>query len=290
MGHGMSEQTPERTTLTINWAQIAGGALAAVTSAFLLAGLKSLGSYGTLVGAAMGSVIASTAAAIYGHYLNASRQRLAEAARRARGRHPGPSPVPPAQDEHPDDPAPPVVDETDGPAPAPSPVPPSRKRFRPAHAVLLGVVAFVLSVGGIFAFEQLSGQSVAAERQGSTATVNPGVFGNEVTSTPSTPTGTPSPTGTATSTDTATATATASGSATATATDDPTSGSTATRSSSPTGGSSSTSSSASSSTSSSSGDATAQPDDAAAPTPTSGGSDAALAQPSGTPTTDPTAG
>ncbi|NIZ92724.1 hypothetical protein F1544_17180, partial [Kineosporiaceae bacterium B12] len=96
----MSEQTSPRTTLTINWIGIAGGALAAVTSAVALAGLKSLGSYGPLVGAAVGSVLASTAAAIYNWSLTRSRERIAEAARRARERrapnHPGgPEATPP---------------------------------------------------------------------------------------------------------------------------------------------------------------------------------------------------
>lgn len=223
----MSEQTPQRTTLTINWLQIAGGAGAAVTSAFLLASLKSLGTYGTLVGAALGSVIASTAAAVYGHYLNVSRERVVEAARRARERRTGP--VPPAQDEHPDRTEPPVGDGE--PAPGPAPVPgPQRRRFRARHAVLLGVAAFVLSVGGIFVVESVSGTSVAATVQGDTATTEKGIFGNELPR--STPTPTPVDTGTATpeatgtesatATDTATATESATGSATESATSSPT--------------------------------------------------------------------
>jgi hypothetical protein len=279
----MSEQNPERTTLTINWAQIAGGALAAVTSAFLLAGLKSLGSYGTLVGAALGSVIASTAAAIYGYTLNRSRERLAEATRRARDRRTGPSPVPPAQDEHPDNAAPPLEDEGD-PAPVPAPVPLPRKRFRPVHAVILGAVAFVLSVGGIFAWEQLSGESVAAVRQGSTSTVNPGIVGNEITSTPTTPTPTATATDSPTSTETGTGTPTEDPTGSATATDDPTSTSTAT--STP---STSRSSSSSSSSSSATSGSTAQEDDALG-TSTADSSDAALVEPTGTPTTAPDAG
>ncbi len=131
----MSEQTPPtRTTLTINWLQIAGGAGAAVTSAVLLAGLKSLGTYGTLVGAALGSVIASTAAAVYGHYLGASRDRVLEAARKARERRTGP--VPPAQDEHPDRADPPVEEGQPVPTPgSPTPEPPRRKGFRARNAV-----------------------------------------------------------------------------------------------------------------------------------------------------------
>jgi hypothetical protein len=82
MGGGMSEQTPQRTTLTINWIGIAGGALAAVTSAVALAGLRSLGTYGPLLGAAIGSVLASTAAAVYNWSLQRSRERIAEAAPR----------------------------------------------------------------------------------------------------------------------------------------------------------------------------------------------------------------
>jgi hypothetical protein len=286
MGDGMSEQTPQKTTLTINWLQIAGGAGAAVTSAVLLAGLKSLGTYGTLVGAAMGSIIASTAAAVYGHYLNASKDRVVDVARRARDRRTGTvPPVPAPQDDHPEPADPPVPDEgADEGTPTPGPPePPRRKRFRPVHAVVVGVAAFVLAVGGIFVWEQVSGESVAATRQNSTATVNKGVFGNEVTSSATTtPTETATPTDTATSTETGTSTETST--ETSTATDSATAESTETATDTATSTSTRTSTSTSTAQQSESG---SEDDAASTPTSSADSSDAALSEPTGTATTAP---
>ena len=58
----------------INWIQVVAGALAAVSSAVLL---STLGVAGTMIGAALGSVIASVASAWYGRGLDASRQQVA---------------------------------------------------------------------------------------------------------------------------------------------------------------------------------------------------------------------
>lgn len=274
----MSEQTNRSTGLTINWLQIAGGALAAITSAVALAGLKSLGTYGTLVGAAVGSIAASTAAAIYNHYLNVSRDRLAEAAHRARERRTGPVPTP--QDDHPDPVDPPVLDPDDEvPAPVPVPPPLRRKRFRGRHAVLLGVAAFVLSVGGIFVYEQASGTSVAAERGGATTTQDgesTSIIGTPVTQAPATPTPEVTPTGTATDTATPTATESGSASESPTATTEATPTSSATATSSPT----SARSQGASPTSSATAEPTTDPDVTVE-------EDSALAAPTGTPTATP---
>jgi len=272
----MSEQTNRRTGPTINWLQIAAGALAAITSAVALAGLKSLGTYGTLVGAAVGSVAASTAAAVYNHYLNVSRARLAEAAHRARERRTGPVPTP--QDDHPDPVGPPVLDPDDEVVPPiPTPVPMRRKRFRGRHAVLLGVAAFVLSVGGIFVYEQASGTSVAAERGGTSATqdgVSTGIIGTTVTQAPATPT--PTPTGSSSATSTGTPTESASATESPSATDAPTATSSPTGSPSPT----STRSQGSTATSSATEDPTTDPDATVE-------EDSALAAPTGTHTAAP---
>lgn len=280
---GMSTQPNERTGLTINWLQIAGGALAAITSAVALAGLKSLGTYGTLVGAAVGSIAASTAAAIYNHYLNASRERLADAARRARERRTGPVPTP--QDDHPDPVDPPVVDTDDEPLPGPVPVPGPRRRFRGRHAVLLGAAAFVLSVGGIFVYEQASGTSVAAERGGTTVSedgVSSGVLGTTVTQAPATPVETQTPTSSPTDTATETSTATESSS-----TDDPSATSEATSTSTETSTSTSSPTASRTPAATPSASATATSD----PTTTDGGAavqeDSALGLPTGTPTAAP---
>jgi hypothetical protein len=58
----------------INWVQVVAGALAAVSSAVLL---STLGVAGTVIGAALGSVIASVASAWYSRGLDASRQQVA---------------------------------------------------------------------------------------------------------------------------------------------------------------------------------------------------------------------
>ncbi|MFB9375457.1 hypothetical protein ACFFKU_05385 [Kineococcus gynurae] len=227
----MSDQTQQRTTLTINWVQIAGGALAAVTSAVLLAGLKSLGTYGTLVGAAVGSVAASTAAAVYSHYLAASRDRVVETTRRLRR----PQPVPDDPDQSSDDDLPVLEDQAEG-GPAPQDPPPgapdpARRRWRARHSVLLGVVAFVLAVGGIATYEVVTGSSVSAQVQGTTSSddgVSTGVFGNSITQAPATPVVTDTPTESGTPTTATTDSPTTSPTATGTATDGTTASSTAT--------------------------------------------------------------
>ncbi len=58
----------------VNWIQVLAGALAAVSSAVLL---STLGVAGTVIGAALGSVIASVASAWYSRGLDASRQQVA---------------------------------------------------------------------------------------------------------------------------------------------------------------------------------------------------------------------
>jgi hypothetical protein len=69
----MSDET-EDSRPGINWIQVIAGALAAVSSAVLL---STLGVAGTVIGAALGSVIASVASAWYGRGLDVSRQQVA---------------------------------------------------------------------------------------------------------------------------------------------------------------------------------------------------------------------
>lgn len=61
--------------LEIDWLTTAGGAFAAVSSAFLL---STLGAAGTIIGAALGSVIATVGGALYSQGLARSHQRLAQ--------------------------------------------------------------------------------------------------------------------------------------------------------------------------------------------------------------------
>jgi hypothetical protein len=58
----------------INWMQVSGTALAAVSSTVLL---STLGVAGTLIGAAVGSVVASVGGALYSRALASSKQRVA---------------------------------------------------------------------------------------------------------------------------------------------------------------------------------------------------------------------
>jgi hypothetical protein len=77
----MAEQQHER--VAINWFQVSGSALAAVSSAVLL---STVGVAGTIIGAALGSVVVTAGGSIYSHYLEVSRRRVAAAQQVARAR------------------------------------------------------------------------------------------------------------------------------------------------------------------------------------------------------------
>jgi hypothetical protein len=66
----------EHESAKINWVQALGGALAAMSSAVLL---STVGVAGTIIGAAIGSIVATVGGAIYSHYLAISRRRVAAA-------------------------------------------------------------------------------------------------------------------------------------------------------------------------------------------------------------------
>jgi len=67
---------PTRARLDLDWTRTAGGALAAVSSAVLL---SRIGAAGTIIGAALGSVVVTVAGAFYSQGLERSRQRLGQA-------------------------------------------------------------------------------------------------------------------------------------------------------------------------------------------------------------------
>ena len=75
----MAEQQHDR--VVINWVQVAGSALAAVSSAVLL---STVGVAGTIIGAAVGSVVVTAGSSIYAHDLEISRARVATAQAAAR--------------------------------------------------------------------------------------------------------------------------------------------------------------------------------------------------------------
>lgn len=68
----MTPDAPQK--IEIDWLKTAGGAFAAVSSAFLL---STLGAAGTIIGAALGSVIVTVGGALYSQGLARSHQRLA---------------------------------------------------------------------------------------------------------------------------------------------------------------------------------------------------------------------
>jgi hypothetical protein len=71
----MSEDTP-RSRLGLDWSNTLAGALAAVSSAVLL---STLGAAGTLIGAAMGSLVATIGTALYSQGLAKSKEKVAKA-------------------------------------------------------------------------------------------------------------------------------------------------------------------------------------------------------------------
>lgn len=68
--------TDDTQKLEIDWLRTIGGALAAVSSAVLL---STLGAAGTIIGAALGSVIVTVGGALYSQGLARSRERLLQA-------------------------------------------------------------------------------------------------------------------------------------------------------------------------------------------------------------------
>ena len=75
MTEDTSQASPVR-RLEIDWVKTVAGALAAVSSAVLL---STLGAAGTIIGAALGSLLVTVGSALYGQGLERSRRRLAQA-------------------------------------------------------------------------------------------------------------------------------------------------------------------------------------------------------------------
>lgn len=71
----LEEVTEEKRRIEVNWVQSMAGALAAVTSAVLL---STVGVAGTLIGAALGSVLATLGSAVYSFYIRETKDRVSE--------------------------------------------------------------------------------------------------------------------------------------------------------------------------------------------------------------------
>jgi hypothetical protein len=74
LGQVSEERQDSRQKLEINPVQVTASALAAVTSAVLL---STLGTAGTIIGAALGSLIATAGGALYSYSIRVSRERVA---------------------------------------------------------------------------------------------------------------------------------------------------------------------------------------------------------------------
>jgi small-conductance mechanosensitive channel len=142
----MSEEERKH-RVEIDWLTTAAGALAAVSSAVLL---STLGAAGTIIGAALGSVIATVGSAVYSQGLSESRERLAQAHAAARRKVGG------AQAE--------VLragrDEDEPPPPSSW-----RDRLRALPWRRISLVAaglFAIAVVALTAFEMIAGEPVSA--------------------------------------------------------------------------------------------------------------------------------
>ncbi|WGX95691.1 hypothetical protein [Nocardioides sp. L-11A] len=223
----MAETDTEEAKSRIDWPATFAGAGAAVTVAVLL---STLGAAGTLIGAALGSIIATVSSALYKQGIESSRRRMAEVqaaalqrvtladqnVRRA-ARRSDPEAAERELDRahrHLDAAGEELADE-----PAPQAVPAERSRWAELQWKRIAVLAatvFVLSLLVISAVELLAGKSVSTitgGTDGSDRTSLTGVFGNggkgkgerrpeppaEETPTP-TPTPVPTPTPTETPT------------------------------------------------------------------------------------------
>lgn len=180
--------TREKPAGGLSVTQVSGGALAAVTAAVAA---SFLGVGGTLIGAAVGSVISTIAAALYSN-------SLTRAARVSRTLVVRQTLAPPAPD-----PQPQVAEPPGEPAPEPHPVQESlwqRIRWKPVLLVAGGV--FVVAMAVISVSELVLGHPIANAGESGTTLSNIGGSSSSSTSPASTPTGTesPSPSGTATPT------------------------------------------------------------------------------------------
>lgn len=224
-----SSPPPQRKGPDISGAQVAGSALAAVSAAVIA---SFLGVGGTVLGAALGSIVASVGGAVYSHSFRRAGDRLGDTKvltvvtrPRVVRTAPGPGDVPVIEDadgaggqppyaesgqESPDQPAEPVEVPQSGPLPAPGGRIPRWLSWK--AAVALTVVAFVLAIAAIEVVELVIGRPISGGSGGTTISklVKPGSSKPKAPKPKPTPTSTPvstaSPTSTPTSSPTTTAT------------------------------------------------------------------------------------
>ncbi len=166
----------EQDRLEINWFNVTGSALGAVSAAIVL---STLGTAGTLIGAAMGSLCITVGGAVYAYSLRRGRERLA-AAQTLAARRPARSPrtVSPAVHDRPTGP----VEPTE--APLASAESPWRQTLRelPWKRILAGTaLLFAIAMAIILTFEVVAGRSLSSFTGGSSQTEGgtsiPGISG-----------------------------------------------------------------------------------------------------------------
>lgn len=189
----------------VDWPRVLGGALAAVSSAVLL---STLGVIGTIVGAALGSIVVSVATSLYARGLTRSRERMAQAqeaalrrvgvaqaeVRRARRR-----PARGAADAHLERANQNLEEAHEELTTDPEPNLLTRLRRLPWRHVMIGTaLTFAVALVAITAFELIAGRPVASYTGGTDrdhGTSIGGVEGRQRGSTPSpSPSGPASPT------------------------------------------------------------------------------------------------
>ncbi|GAB3856239.1 hypothetical protein GCM10028801_13090 [Nocardioides maradonensis] len=214
----------------IDWPSVFAGAGAAVTVAVLL---STLGAAGTLVGAALGSVVATVSTALYKQGIQSSRRKMAEVqatalqrvgqaqqeVRRAAAHATSPTVASnlARADAHLENASSELNDNAPEPAPSPAPVsvdpaPPAAhaaptgglKALPWRRVALLAGAVFVVAMLAISGFEVIAGKSVSSLTGGTTTDKRTSLFGGSTGSKQQpTPTPTPAPTVTATVTTTA---------------------------------------------------------------------------------------
>ncbi|WP_375423169.1 hypothetical protein [uncultured Friedmanniella sp.] len=138
--------------IDLSFTQVAGGALAAMTAAFLGSRLSVAG---TVVGAAMASVVAAVASNLYTASLQTTREKVQTV---FRGRTAG-SGVPVSLEPRPDADQAPSLSSAAGHAPAAAV--PVRSRIQWRSVVVGALAAFALAVAVLTGLELASGQSLS---------------------------------------------------------------------------------------------------------------------------------
>ncbi|MGB3257645.1 MAG: hypothetical protein WBG89_02820 [Ornithinimicrobium sp.] len=162
----------EKQSLDINWTNSAGSALGAVSAAVLL---STLGVVGTLLGAALGSLVITVGGALYTHSMNVTKEKAGAAASRL---------AKPRQPERVDAPK-------SGQAPEPLETPLAQEprgqvlRGLPWKRIIgLAAALFALTMAIILAFELTTGRAVSTYTGGTdntgVGTSIPGVKGSGI--------------------------------------------------------------------------------------------------------------